>query len=65
MLDFFDGYEFKEKEFKLNVAETVLDCEKFVGTHIQILKSNSGKKSVMPYYWRLVKIYEHLKSKEK
>jgi len=58
---FFSTHKFEKKEIKLNESETVLDPKATFESHLNILRANSGKKHVMPYYNRLVRIYNILK----
>lgn len=61
----------KELEQKLNKLEipdsllirkdlNIIDCKKFIDSHLTILKANSGKKRFTPYYNRLIIFYEYL-----
>jgi hypothetical protein len=43
--------------------ETITDLPKCVSGHISMLKCRSGNKTFLPYYLRLVKIYEILLAK--
>ncbi len=56
-------YEFTDDEIEISQCETVLDVEKFVKTHIDILDANSGKSVCKPYYDRLLKVYKLLNLK--
>lgn len=47
---------------QLSNVEKVTDVQKFVNSHISILRANSGKRTFLPYYNRLlalVKILQH------
>lgn len=59
--DFFNKYQFQDVEIKLGEHETIADTEKFVMSHLQAIKSNSGNRTFLPYYNRLVKLYKILK----
>lgn len=39
-------------------CETIVDVEAFVDSHLSFLENNSGNRAYMPYYNRLVKLYE-------
>lgn len=38
-------------------AEFVFDVDLFIDGHVKTLKANSGNKNFMPYYNRLLKLY--------
>ena len=59
---FFEDYDFKGREVKISQCEKILDTDKFVKSHINILKANSGNGIYLPYYHRLEKLYLLLKS---
>lgn len=40
----------------------IIDCKKFLDSHLTILKANSGNKRFIPYYNRLILFYEKLKN---
>jgi hypothetical protein len=47
---------------QLTGAEKIVDVRKFVDNHIAILRANSGNKTYLPYYNRLLaltKILQH------
>ena len=46
---------------KLNKCETIIEPDKFIKSHIQLLKSNPGKKNLLPYYERLNQIANEYK----
>jgi hypothetical protein len=48
------------KEIKLTEHETITDCQKFVNGHIEYLKAKSGNKTFLPYFERILKLYEIL-----
>ncbi len=41
---------------KLGPSETIIDAEKFVSSHIQIVKANNGNKVYRPYWGRLLQL---------
>lgn len=49
-----------EGPLKLNDCTTILDVEKCITSHLGYLNSNTGNKAYMPYYSRLIKIYERV-----
>jgi hypothetical protein len=62
-----------EEYFKNNPVPTdyqpysfarILNHKKFVDSHIQILKGNPNKISFMPYYERLLSIYQYCQTKK-
>lgn len=42
---------------QLDQATTITNCKECVKTHLEFLKHNSGKRVFLPYYDRLIKIY--------
>jgi len=60
--DFVKNTEFSSKPLRLNVCSVIEDRRGFAESHLAILKANSGKKLVMPYYERLVLFYELIKA---
>ena len=40
----------------------IIDCKKFVNSHLNILKANSGNKRFTPYYNRLLLFYNEIKN---
>lgn len=48
----------KFDNFKLSKAETVLNVELFVNTHILFLENNKGNIKFKPYYDRLLRFYK-------
>ena len=42
---------------RLNEWTMIFSCEKFVESHISILKANSGDVKYMPYFDRLKELY--------
>ncbi len=42
---------------QLSEGEFITDLRLFVDNHISILYNNSGKPTFVPYYLRLIKIY--------
>lgn len=59
--DHFSALKDKPDNLKLSEGETVLNFEKFIETHLYILKSNAGNKRFMPYYQRLLIAYHKTK----
>ena len=59
---FFNSIEMPTEQIKLNKAETIIDCKKFVDSHLKILKGQKGNKVYLPYYDRLLKLYKILKN---
>lgn len=58
--DFVKNTEFSSKPLRLNVCSVIEDRRGFAESHLAVLKS--GKKLVMPYYERLVLLYELIKA---
>ena len=58
---FFDSIDLPDDLIKLNQAETIIDCKKFVKSHLECLKGQKGNKAYLPYYNRLIQLYKILK----
>jgi hypothetical protein len=43
-----------DNQVRLNQESTVTNVGHMIGTHVEILESNSGNRAYMPYYDRLV-----------
>ena len=52
-------------EIRLNHSHYINDVEKFVYTHLSILKANSGNKRYRPYYNRLMELKAVLEVRNK
>lgn len=50
---FFGSVKLPETPIKLNEAETITDCHKFVDSHIATAKANNGKPAFQPYLDRI------------
>lgn len=48
------------KSIKLDECTEITDVNRFVNSHITAIKKNSGNKYFIPYYKRLVKLYNLL-----
>jgi len=57
---FFNSIELPTEPIKLNKAETIIDCKKFVDSHLKYLKGQKGNRLYLPYYDRLLKLYKIL-----
>lgn len=55
---FAETTEFTDEPVRLSQCEVITNQKQFVESHLAVLKANSGKKLVMPYYIRLVKFYK-------
>jgi len=53
LISYFQNKDLPKHPIKLSDWETIIDPKKFVNSHIDILKGNSGCKK--PYYDRLVR----------
>ncbi|MBW2998464.1 hypothetical protein KY321_02900 [Candidatus Woesearchaeota archaeon] len=60
--EYFKDVEFTDDHIELDQCTTITNIKKFYESHLSILKANSGKKNVMPYYKRLLKLYYFYKS---
>jgi len=63
--DYFNNQDFSNKPVSIKESEVINDIELFVKTHIQYLKHNKGNKRFLPYYNRLLLLYNHCIIKEK
>lgn len=59
MILFFENYKGKN-EIQLNAWTKIEDIKMFAQSHIQALKSNTGNRTFLPYYNRLVELYKLL-----
>lgn len=57
LIYYFDSISLTDDIIELEPATTILDQKKFLKTHINTLRSNSGNKRFRPYYDRLLKLY--------
>ena len=55
--EYFKDVEFTDDHIELDQCTTITNIKNFYESHLSILKANSGKKSVMSYYLRLLKLY--------
>ena len=55
---FFKDVDFTDDIIQLNECTTVINLKKFVTSHLNALKVNSGKPIFLPYYERLVQVYK-------
>lgn len=55
---------FKSKKLpnKININKysEIINVQKFVNSHLQFLKGNSGKKTFIPYYTRLIELKDKI-----
>ena len=51
------------KQVKLSQCETIVDAPKFVASHIEVLKANSGNCAYLPFWDRINKLHELLTKK--
>lgn len=49
----------------LNDAEQITDVRKFVDSHLKFLESNSGNRTFLPYYNRLMKLATKMQKQKK
>lgn len=62
--EFFKTAKLTDEKIKLESGAHITDQKLFVESHLNILKANSGKKVMIPYFTRLLKFYEIIKSKQ-
>ncbi len=63
LIEFFDSQELTDEPIMLNKATTIVNQKKFVKSHINYIKGNSGNKAFSPYLNRLIQLYKILKTK--
>lgn len=63
--DFVKNTEFGDESFQLDQSTLINNQRQFAESHLQVLKANSGNKTIMPYYKRLVRFYKLIKKNEK
>ena len=59
---FFNNTELPN-EIVLNQSTIIKDVPKFIKSHFEVLKNNSGNKAYMPYWNRLVQVKKILETK--
>lgn len=62
--EYFKDVEFTDDHLELDQCTTVTNIKAFYESHLTLLKANSGNKLVMPYYQRLLKLYNIYKKTE-
>lgn len=58
--DFFENKDITQEQVKLNNCSTIIDLNKFIKSHLTIVKAQNGKQVYYPYYQRLVQLREYL-----
>ena len=61
---YFNSLELPQS-LQLSPQEHITDLRKCVDGHVSMLRARSGNKTFMPYYHRLVKIYQILLAEKK
>jgi len=61
---YFNSLELPQS-LQLSPQEHITDLRKCVDGHVSMLRARSGNKTFMPYYHRLVKIYQILLAENK
>lgn len=62
---YFNSQNFKDNlEIKLCDGNYIKCVKSFVNSHISVLKANSGKKTYLPYYERLLMLYNILNNSD-
>ena len=59
--EFFKTATLTKEKIQLESGAFITDQKLFVKSNMDILKANSGKKVMLPYFIRLVKFYEIIK----
>lgn len=60
--DFFMAVSLPTKAIKLNGGATISDCPKFIRSHLNMIKANSGNHTYLPYLQRLQLLQQTLKN---
>lgn len=60
--EYFKDMDFTDDHIELDECTTVTNIKEFYESHLTILKANTGNKIVMPYYQRLLKLYNIYKN---
>ena len=55
--NYFENMDFTDDHLQLDQATVIIDIKRFYESHLTLLKANKGNKTVMPYYYRLLKLY--------
>lgn len=61
--EFFKKIELPDTPIQLDKSTKIVGFKKFIETHIATLRANSGKRTFLPYYERLIKLKELIKNK--
>lgn len=56
----FASVELPSQNVKLNQCSTIIDCSKFIDTHLAIVKGYNGNETFLPYLKRLLELKEAL-----
>lgn len=59
--DFVNNTKFSKEPLQLDQCTLINDRKKFAQSHLNVLKANSGNKTMTPYYDRLVRFYKLIK----
>lgn len=60
----FSDIKLKPGPHRLKPGEVIIDPEKFVESHIHIINSNPGNKTILPFYDRLLTFYNQIKNQK-
>lgn len=52
--DFVSNTKFSEEPLQLDQCTLINNQRQFAESHLQVLKANSGNKTIMPYYSHLI-----------
>jgi len=55
------GVELPTEHIRISDCEVIVDAKRFVESHIQTLRKNSGKRAFLPHYNRLLFFVNYLK----
>lgn len=59
--EFVTSTKFSKEPLQLDQCTLINDRKKFAQSHLDVLKANSGNKTMTPYWDRLVKFYNLIK----
>jgi hypothetical protein len=58
--NFFSGKRYNYSRIKLTECEVITDTQKFVNSHLPIVRANNGNKTYLPYLNRLIQLKNEL-----
>lgn len=62
--EYFKGVDLSKNPIQLDKTTKIVDISKFLDSHFTVLRDNSGNKTFMPFYDRLIKIKELIENEK-